>query len=132
MRDDRSTTSLSGSVVQRKLVVPFLSISFFQNFSALMSGDEEVSQAELFELLKYFSKYPYRARDTNPKVRACLPQDRLKLATAAHFLTILVVTMIITILIIIFIGRRNTKKVFTVVRKGLQVYGGSFDRPILR
>ena len=53
-----------------------------------MNVDEEVSKAELFELLKYFSKYPYRARDTSPKVRACLPQDRPKMATAAHFLTI--------------------------------------------
>lgn len=33
-----------------------------------MSLDEEVSKAELFELVKYFSKYPYRARDTNSKV----------------------------------------------------------------
>lgn len=33
-----------------------------------MSLDEEVSRTELFELVKYFSKYPYRARDTNPKV----------------------------------------------------------------
>ena len=63
-------------------------ISFFQNFSAPMNVDDEVSKAELFELLKYFSKYPFRARDTSPKVRACLPQDRRKMATAAHFLTI--------------------------------------------
>lgn len=35
-----------------------------------MNVDEEVSKAELFELLKYFSKYPYRARDTSPKVEA--------------------------------------------------------------
>lgn len=33
-----------------------------------MSLDEEVSRTELFELVKYFSKYPYRARDINPKV----------------------------------------------------------------
>ena len=64
------------------------SINFFQNFSALMNVDEEVSKAELFELLKYFSKYPFRARDTSPKVRACSPQDRPKMATAALFLTI--------------------------------------------
>jgi len=41
-----------------------------------MNVDEEVSKAELFELLKYFSKYPFRARDTSPKVegiqRKCL------------------------------------------------------------
>lgn len=34
-----------------------------------MSLDEEVSRSELFELVKYFSKYPFRARDTNTKVR---------------------------------------------------------------
>ena len=34
-----------------------------------MSLDEEISRSELFELVKYFSKYPYRARDINTKVR---------------------------------------------------------------
>lgn len=33
-----------------------------------MSSDEEVSRSELFELLQYFSKYPFRARDANSKV----------------------------------------------------------------
>lgn len=33
-----------------------------------MSFDEEVSRSELFELVQYFSKYPFRARDTNSKV----------------------------------------------------------------
>lgn len=33
-----------------------------------MSLDEEVSKTELFELVKYFSKYPHRVRDTNTKV----------------------------------------------------------------
>lgn len=33
-----------------------------------MSFDEEVSSSELSELVHYFSKYPYRARDANSKV----------------------------------------------------------------
>lgn len=41
-----------------------------------MSFDEEVSRSELFELVQYFSKNPFRARDSNAKVegiqRKCL------------------------------------------------------------
>ncbi|XP_078343302.1 phosphatidylinositol-3,5-bisphosphate 3-phosphatase MTMR14-like isoform X2 [Oculina patagonica] len=33
-----------------------------------MSFDEEVSRSELLELVHYFSKYPFRTRDTNSKV----------------------------------------------------------------
>ena len=33
-----------------------------------MSFDEEVSRSELFELVQYFSKNPFRARDSNSKV----------------------------------------------------------------
>lgn len=42
-----------------------------------MSLDEEVSKAELFELVKHFSKYPYRARDTNTKVRIARRMSRI-------------------------------------------------------
>lgn len=41
---------------------------FVLELYALMSLDEEVSRSELFELVKYFSKYPHRARDINSKV----------------------------------------------------------------
>ena len=37
-----------------------------------MSFDEEVSRNELYDLLHYFSKNAYRARDTNAKVETCL------------------------------------------------------------
>lgn len=43
-------------------------ISSLENDRAPMSSDEEVSRSELFELIHYFSKYPFRARDTNSKV----------------------------------------------------------------
>jgi len=33
-----------------------------------MNFDEEVSRSELFELVHYFSKNPFRARDSNSKV----------------------------------------------------------------
>ena len=33
-----------------------------------MSFGEEVSRSELLELVHYFSKFPYRARDANAKV----------------------------------------------------------------
>lgn len=33
-----------------------------------MSFDEEVSRSELSELVHYFSKYPFRARDANSKI----------------------------------------------------------------
>lgn len=36
-----------------------------------MSLDEEVSRSELFELVHYFSKNPFRTRDTNSKVTSC-------------------------------------------------------------
>lgn len=36
-----------------------------------MSFDEEVSRSELLELVHYFSKYPFRTRDTNSKVTSC-------------------------------------------------------------
>lgn len=50
------------------LFVLFAVIGFFLNDKALMSFDEEVSSSELSELVHYFSKYPYRARDANSKV----------------------------------------------------------------
>lgn len=50
-----------------------------------MSLDEEVSRTELSELLKYFSKYPYRARDTNPKVRSFTNEINLADAYVINF-----------------------------------------------
>lgn len=46
-----------------------------------MSLDEEVSKTELFELVKYFSKYPHRVRDTNTKVRVYIRRNTLQRVT---------------------------------------------------
>lgn len=53
-----------------------------------MSFDEEVSRSELFELVQYFSKNPFRARDSNSKVEGIQRKSLQLFAKDYKFTTI--------------------------------------------